>query len=248
MRIRHPGTFAKRQQSGMQSGVANLAAGHGAAAGHFLQEVTAHSVLARQVALPDQPALGRFGRREVDDDIESACEGGVDAVARVGGDEDDALVVFQPLQEIIGLQVGVAVVGVAYICSIGHQGIALIEQQHHVQLFGAREHLVQVAFGLADVFIDHRCQVHTVEVHLQLCSQHPGAKGLARAAGAAEESAHAARQIVGEGQARVIAQRLALVATCLQGSQLRCRCRADDEFNVIDRLQVRLPASPGPAG
>src|SRR5207249_764275 len=97
MCIRHLPTIAKRQQRGVQGSIANLAAGHIAAARYLLQEVLAHAVLLWEVALPDEPAFGRFWRGKVDDDIQAAREGGIDAVASVGRNQHNAFVVFEAL-------------------------------------------------------------------------------------------------------------------------------------------------------
>ena len=189
----------------MQGGIANLPAGHIAATRYLLQEVQAHAVLLRQMSLPDQPAFGRFWRGKVDDDIQATREGGINAIARIGGDEHNAFVVFEALQEIIGLQIGIAVVGVAHLGPIGHQRIALVQQQHHVKFLGTRKHLVQVALGLADVFIHDRSQVHAVEVHLQLRRQHSRPQCLACSTRTAEQRAHASGEVVCKGSPRSFA-------------------------------------------
>ncbi len=82
-----------------------------------------------------EPFVG-LGQAEVEQHVEAAQEGTVDSVERVGRDQHQAAVGFEPLQQEVGLEVGVAVVGVADQRPAGEQSVTLVEQQQHVECLG----------------------------------------------------------------------------------------------------------------
>ena len=162
------------------------------------------------------------------------------ALPGVGRHDENALVALQPLEQEVGLQIGVAVVGVAHVGALGHQRVALVQQQDDVQLLGPREDLIEVALRLADVLVDHRRQIDAVDVHLQRPGQRPRSQRLARAARPAEHGPHAARQGVAKGRAGVGQQRLAPAAARLQQTQVVHRQRVDHQRRpAVNRGQRR---------
>jgi hypothetical protein len=152
------------QQSDQQGGVTDLAACEMAPDGDLLEKRCVDGVVFGQVQLPDLPAFLGLRRQKVNREIHAALEGPVDVFAEVGRHHDDALVVLQPLQEVVGLQVGVAVVGRLDVGAAAQQPLAIVEQQDHVEFFGGREDAVQVFLRLADVFVDDGGEVDAVEV------------------------------------------------------------------------------------
>ena len=87
----------------------------------------ANGVSAAQMGLPQGPALARFRLLELDDHVDAPGEGVVEAGPRVRRQNDDAGVCLDPLQEVIGLGVGEAVVGVLNIRALAEHGIGLVE-------------------------------------------------------------------------------------------------------------------------
>ena len=56
----------------------------------------------------------------------------------------------QPLQQVVDLCIGLAIMGVLYVGALAEQGIRLIKQQHRTTLLGPCKHGIQVLLGLAD--------------------------------------------------------------------------------------------------
>src|SRR6185503_14239584 len=98
----------------VQRRVAYLPAGERAALGGRVQQVRLHVVALGQMQLPDRPALARVRECEVDDHVHAPLEGAVDTLPRVGRDQQDAVVRLESLQQVVGLEVGVPVVGILY--------------------------------------------------------------------------------------------------------------------------------------
>ena len=86
-----------------------------------------------------------------------------------------------PLEQVGGLDVGVAVMGVLDLRALAEERVRLVEEQHAVHPLGLGEDPVEVLLGLADVLVDHRRQVDDVEVEAQLAGQHLGRHRLAGA-------------------------------------------------------------------
>ena len=104
-----------------------------------------------QVGEPQRAALLGAGRRELDDRVEPAREGGVEARAAVAGEDGDAVERLDPLQQVVGLRVGEAVVRLLHVGALAEQRVRLVEQQHDLGVLGAGEQLRQVLLRLADV-------------------------------------------------------------------------------------------------
>jgi hypothetical protein len=120
--------FVEREERGVEHCVADLPAREVALRGDISQAGRADAVRVGQVQTPDGEPLLRVGRLEVDGHVEAALEGRVDAVARVRGDDDDALVVFEALEEVVGFEVRVAVVRRLHVRAVRHQRVAFVDQ------------------------------------------------------------------------------------------------------------------------
>src|SRR6266542_3703563 len=213
----------EREQGRVQRRVADLPAGQYAAAGDVLHQLRIGLVPGGQVGEPQLPALVGVGWDELDCDVDATQERRVDAASRVGGDDHDAVEGLQPLQQEVGLQVGVPVVGVADLGTAGHQRVALVEQQQDVELLGPGEDAVEVAFGLTYVLVDHGGQIDAVDVEVQPGRQMARGERLAGTARSAEQGADAAVDRTRPGAADVGSEALALAATGQQGRQLASR-------------------------
>ena len=107
--------LGQRHRSRGQHGVAHVATGQIDETGKAIDRLCAHIRLGLrtrpQVQLPQRTPFGRTGQREFDHRVESASEGRVEPLPRVGGQDDDAVVGLDPLQQIVRLVVGESVVG-----------------------------------------------------------------------------------------------------------------------------------------
>ena len=94
------------------------------------------------------------GRGEVDHEPQATHERGVDIALAVGGEHGDAVELLHPLEQVVDLDVGEAVVGVIDLHPPPEQSVRLVEEQHHRCSLAGVEHLAQMLLGLADVLID----------------------------------------------------------------------------------------------
>ena len=94
----------------MQHGIADLASGQVAAAGNFAQKPVIHGMALWQVQIPDPKTFSRLGLVKIHHHIHAPHESVVDALAGIGGHNQYSVEVFQPLQEKVCFQVGIAVI------------------------------------------------------------------------------------------------------------------------------------------
>src|SRR5277367_5176298 len=80
---------------------------------------------------------------------------------------------------------------ILYLAALAEKCVRLIEEQHYAAGFGRVKNLLQVLFGLADVFADHRRQIDAVEVEVQFAGEHLGGQRFSRSALAGEKRAEA---------------------------------------------------------
>ena len=64
-----------------------------------------------EVQMPDAAALHGLWRNKVDDDVHAPPKGRVDIFTEIGCKERDPAVVFETLQQVVGFEVGVPIVG-----------------------------------------------------------------------------------------------------------------------------------------
>jgi hypothetical protein len=175
-----------------QRDVADAAAGHLDPAG---EEVQVQASVARHGGgpdlLPDPAAVRDAWQLEFHRGVQPAHERLVHVAAQVGGEHDDAVVLFHLLQQVADLDVGVAVVGVAYLRALAEQGVGLIEEQDGVAGRRLGEDAGQVLLRLADVLADHRGQVDLVQVEAEGVGQHIGGHRLAGTGRAGEQDGQA---------------------------------------------------------
>src|SRR5437868_4860158 len=120
-------TIAQGQEGGVQCSITHLSTRKNTTSGYLFQESHANIMRRGQMTLPDLPAFRGFRWSKVDDDIEATQKSGVNTVARVGRDNYDAFVVLQALQQVVGFEIGIAVVGVAYFGTFRHEGITFVK-------------------------------------------------------------------------------------------------------------------------
>src|ERR1039457_2422229 len=127
----------------------------------------------------------------------------IDGLPLIGGQDGHAPVVLHALQQVVDLDVGVAVVAVPDLAAASEERVGLVEEQQGAALVGGVEHLAQVAFSLADVFADHAGQVDPVQGQPEFTGDDLGGQGLAGAGLASEQGSDAAAPGDGFGEAPV---------------------------------------------
>ena len=134
------------------------------------------------------------GAGEADQRLEPPRERVVDVAAQVGGEDDDAGEVLDPLQQVGDLLVGVAVVRRGGGGARAEQRVGLVEEQDPVLVRGLVEDAGEVLLGLADVLRDHHRQVDAVDVEPGLAADQRRGQRLAGAGRTVEERAVAGRE------------------------------------------------------
>ena len=129
-------------------------------------QVRAHRGLAWKVRLPDQLAADGIGKRKIDDTLDPPGKRLIHVLAQIGGENHDALIRFHALQQVAGLNIGIAVVRVGDFRPLAKQRVRLIKEENCIARFGFVEDLRQVLLRLADIFIDHAGEVDFVQIEL----------------------------------------------------------------------------------
>ena len=109
----------------------------------------------------------------------AAGERGVDVLSEVRGKNHDALVVLDPLRQVIGFEIGAAVVDVAHVRALAEERAGLVEQEDDVEPLGPFEGSPQVLFRLSAVLADYGLAVHAMQIPAQPGGEDFSAKGLA---------------------------------------------------------------------
>ena len=102
--------------------------------------------LFRKHACPDGESIVGVGHREVDNEAQAAQKGGVEILLEVGGEDGEAAIGLDPLQQIGDLQIGVAVVRVLHFRALAEQGVRLVEQENRARRFGGVEYAHRAPF------------------------------------------------------------------------------------------------------
>ncbi len=156
---------ARGKEGRRQGDVADVAAGQLEPA---RQEVEVEIVVERRLvgpdALPDALPVAGVRKGELDREVNAPHERVIHVLAQVGRQDDGALVLLHALQEVAGLDVGVAVVRVAHLGTLAEQRVGLVEEEHHVARLGFAKDLAQVLLRLADVLAHHGGQIDLVEL------------------------------------------------------------------------------------
>ena len=97
----------------------------------------------------------------------------VERALHVGREDRQAAIGLHALQQVVDLDVGVAVVAVLHLAALAEQRVGLVEEQDRAAVLGRVEQAAQILLGLADVLADDRRQVDAVEVEPQLVARAP---------------------------------------------------------------------------
>jgi len=139
---------------------------------------------------PDGAAFFWTGLGKFDHEIDAAGESGVETRLAVAGEQDDAVVVFDPLQQVIGLRVGEAVVRVGDIGAFAEEGIGFVEEEDDLGLLRAGEKLRQIFFCLADVLARNGSEIDPIKWQAELGRNPTRGERFASAARPGKESPH----------------------------------------------------------
>src|SRR6266851_7674414 len=177
-----------RQESRIQGCCRDIRAGHVQLGRKkvpidLLQQFLAACCLRVQYTAPQREPLGWPRLHEVHDKADAAQEGFVQVSFAVRGQDGNSLELLHPLQQVVNLDVGKAVVCVLDLGALAKQGVGLIEEQHHVGALTRVENLLKAFFSLADVFVDHAGKVDAEELHSQGPRYDLRSHGFSRAAG-----------------------------------------------------------------
>ena len=123
---------AQRGDRGVAHDVDDGAADQLVVAGELLDAHVGGERHAGERAPPEPLALGGVGAGEADERLEAAREGVVDVAAQVGGEDDEAGAVLDPLQQVGDLLVGVAVVRRGGGGAGAEERVGLVEEQDPV--------------------------------------------------------------------------------------------------------------------
>ena len=156
-----------------------------------------------QDLVPDLATHAYVGARKVEDVADPSGEGWVDVGFFVAGHHDNASEVFDELEQVVGVGVGVAVVGIPNIGTLGKQRVGFVKKQHRTHACGSREDPPEILGCLADV-LRHGCgEVDPHQVEAELVGEDLGSQGLAgpsRAGEQRDESGSPRVQPLGRGQ------------------------------------------------
>src|SRR5574338_292978 len=123
----------------------------------------------------------------MDAEREAPQECGVQAFARVGCEDGEAVKTLHALKQIADLEVCVTVVRILHFGALTEQCVGLVEEQHGVALRRRTEDRLKVLLGLANVLAHDGRQLNPEQVEAQLCGDDLGSHGLARSRRTAKE-------------------------------------------------------------
>src|SRR4051812_33235228 len=156
--------------------------------------------LRRKERRPDLPSMRLVREGEFHADLQSPQERLIEVLAKVGGEDGQAVVLLHPLEEVADLDVGEAIVGILDLRALAEQRIGLVEEEDGVGLLCGGEDPLEILLRLADVLADDLCQVDPVEGKSQLVGDDRGGHRLAgtRWAGEQDVESSAVRKLAAE--------------------------------------------------
>jgi len=150
--------------------------------GNFLKiDVGGKGNLVREGLAPQLQALLRLRERKINDGMEATHEGVVDIAFKIGGQDGQAIVIFNSLQQIGNFLIGVFVVGVPYFCPFTKNGIGLVKKQDPVFVLGLIKEAGQVFLRFADIFGDDHRQVDAKDGFVGVLAEQGGRHGFSGA-------------------------------------------------------------------
>ena len=104
------------------------------------------------------------------------------------------------MQQVVDLDVGVAVVAVFHFAALAEEGVGFVEEEDCPAVFGGVKNAAQILFGFADVLADDARQIDAIEVEVQFRGEYFGGHRFAGSADAGKQGAdaEASRTCAGE--------------------------------------------------
>src|SRR5204863_1007833 len=95
--------------------------------------------LERKGAGPDGPSLCQTWKREIDDEPQPTEERLIERALHIGREDRQPRVRLHPLEQVVDLDVGVAIVAVLDLAALPEQGVRLVEEQNRAAAVGRIE-------------------------------------------------------------------------------------------------------------
>ena len=111
---------------------------------------------------------------DADDEIKPPRQRVVDLSAFVGGENRDAGVFLDSLEEIVDFDVGVTVVAIMHLSAFAKERIRFVEKEDRTTLPRRIEDASQILLRLATIFRDDGAQIDTVQFFSQIAGQSVG--------------------------------------------------------------------------
>src|SRR3569833_3129291 len=187
--------FFGGQKSGTQGGIANVATAHLEAVGEAAEvDVRLQRGLSRKHRVPQLLSLVGGGDLEAKMKRETALEGRVDIRFVIRREEADALEALHALEQIVRLQVRVAIIRATDVGAFAEERVRLVEQQDRVPGLCRIEHVTELLLGLADELRGDLGHVYLIELKTQLLRDQGGDHRRDRSNFRADARVHCASQ------------------------------------------------------
>ena len=143
----------------------------------------------RKYPLPDRLSLGRSREGKAHNKPQAPQESRVQRALHVGRQDGEPAIRFHPLQQVVDLDIGIAVMAVFDFTAFAKQSVGFVEEENRAAVLRRVEHAPQILLGLSDVFAYHRRQIDAIQVQAQIVGDHFGGHGFSRSAVARKQSA-----------------------------------------------------------
>src|SRR5690349_21055628 len=112
--------------------------------------------------------------------MKAPSEGWIDLVPQIAGEDDQALVRVEALQQVADLGVGIPVGAVPDFPPLAEESIRFVEEQHGAASVRDREYGIKILGSLAHPLRYHAGKVHRDQTHPEQGCDHFGGESFAR--------------------------------------------------------------------
>jgi hypothetical protein len=106
--------------------------------------------------------------RDADKEIKPSRKRVVDLSSIAGGEDREASVFLDSLEEIIDLNVGVTIVAIMHLGAFAKEGISFVEKEDCTTSFRRIEDASQILLRLANIYRDDGAQIDALEIFSQI--------------------------------------------------------------------------------
>src|SRR5215467_3790504 len=136
--------------------IADVAPGKDEAFGEVVEvNVSPQRSALRNVLLPDPVAVCLVRKWEFNRKVHAAKEPVIDVAPQIGRQHHQPIEFFHTLQQVIDLDIGIAIMSILYLRAFAEKSVSFIEEQDCVAVFSLLENPAQVLFRLPNVLADH---------------------------------------------------------------------------------------------